>query len=315
VGSHLVEALLAQGYQVRCLVRPTSDVSFIAGLPVDLAYGDLGGATGLEEACRDVLAVFHLAGATRALDAQTLFEVNEQGTATLLEVCGRASPDLKRFVYLSSLAAGGPSTGTMPIDETWPERPVSVYGASKLAGEERVRAYAGRLPVVILRPAPVYGPRDRDILTYFRLVGRGLSLVPGGKPRRVSLIYVSDVVQLALRVLEDDRSVGQTYFACDGKAHDLDAVLECIALVLGRRTVRAAVPMRMLEGIAALGAASARLLKRPILLNRDKLREMRHPCWLCDSSKAQRELGFAALVDLHSGIARTAEWYRQEGWL
>jgi nucleoside-diphosphate-sugar epimerase len=315
VGSHLVEGLLAQGHQVRCLLRPTSDLSFIASLPLEHVWGALDDVESLERACRGVDAVYHLAGATKAPDAATYFRVNEQGTRSLLEACWRVNPGVRRFVYCSSLAAAGPADSSTPIDETCPPHPVSHYGRSKLAGEEAVRAYAGRLPVVILRPAPVYGPRERDILTYFRLVQRGLKLLPGRGAHQVCMIHVSDLVRLALRVLEDERVVGQTYFACDGEAHDLEAVLDAVGAALGKRTLRVVIPIPLLEVFAALGGIWARLSKRPVLLNDQKLQEMKQRYWLCDVSKARRELGFVPQVDLQTGMALTARWYREQGWL
>jgi len=315
VGSHLVEALLAQGYQVRCLVRRTSDLSFIASLPLEWVYGALDDRESLERACRGVDAVCHFAGVTKAPDAATYFRVNAQGTRALLEACWKVNRGVRRFVYCSSQAAAGPADGPEPIDETCPPRPVSHYGRSKLAGEEAVRSYAGRLPVVILRPAATYGPRERDILASFRLVKRGFKLLPGGGARQVSLIYISDLVQLALRVLEDERAVGQTYFACDGVAHDWEEAMDTLAAVLNKRPLRIVIPIPLLEAFAALGGMWAKLSKKPFLLNSQKVLEMKQRYWLCDVSKARRELGFVPQVDLATGFARTARWYREHGWL
>lgn len=315
VGSHLVEGLLAEGHQVRCLVRPSSDLSFVAALPVEFVYGALDDRDSLERACRGVDAVYHFAGATKAVHVETYFRVNAQGTGALVEACWRANPALQRFVYCSSLSAVGPAAGPEPPDETGVPHPISDYGRSKLAGEEAVRAYADRLPVVILRPAAIYGPRERDILTYFRIVNRGLKLLPGGGTQQVSVIHVSDLVRLALQVLRAEQAVGQTYFASDGQAHDLEALLDTIAAVLGRRPLRIVIPVRWLEAVAALGGIGARLTGRPFLLNEQKVQELKQRCWLCDASKARRELGFVAQVDLPAGFAQTARWYRQQGWL
>lgn len=315
VGSHLVEALLGRGHQVRCLVRRSSDLSFIASLPLELVYGSLEDGESLERACRGVDGVCHFAGVTKAPDAATYFRVNAEGTRALLEACWRVNPRLRRFVYCSSQAAAGPADGPEPIDEACPPHPISHYGRSKLEAEEAVRGYADRLPVVILRPASTYGPRERDILIFFRLVKRGLKLLPGGGARRVSLIYVKDLVELTLRVLEEERAVGQTYFACDGVPHDWEQTMDTLATVLGRRTLRIVVPMPLLETIAAVGGAWSQLSQKPFLLNDQKILEMKERYWLCDAGKARRELGFVPRVDLKTGFARTARWYQEHGWL
>jgi nucleoside-diphosphate-sugar epimerase len=310
-----VEGLLAQGHRVRCLVRPESDLSFVAADAVELAYGTIEDNSSLEKACQSVDAIYHLAAVTKSTEFSTFYRVNGQGTRNLLDACSRVNPGLHRFVYMSSVAAAGPATGPIPIDESQPARPIGHYGRSKLAGEEAVIEYAGRVSAVIIRPAAVYGPRERDILTYFRLIDRGLMVLPGSAHRLFSLVYVGDLVSLALHVLEDDRAVGETYFACERGHHDLEHILQCIATLLGRRTLRVAVPMPVLGAIVSLAAVWGRASNRPVLLSRELLGELRYPFWLCDSGKALRELGFECRTSLQAGLAETADWYRQHGWL
>lgn len=99
VGSHLVEGLLSHGYQVRCLVRPTSDLSYIHHLPVELTYADVQDPASLPPVCQDLQAVCHCAALTRALDEETFFQVNTLGTESLAKACLDANPDLERFLF------------------------------------------------------------------------------------------------------------------------------------------------------------------------------------------------------------------------
>ncbi len=315
VGSHLVEALLAQGYAVRCLVRRTSDLAFIQDLPVEWAYGDIARGDGLEAACEGIDAVCHLAGATKARDRETYFCVNAEGTRRLLNACEQAAPDLRRFVYASSLAAAGSSPDGRPIDESRPPRPLTWYGQSKLQGEQFCHEYEDRLPVVILRAAAVYGPRERDIYFYFQMVNRGLKLLLGRGERRASFIFVQDFVTLILRALEDERAAGQIYFAAEGRDYDWREVSEMVAEALGKRAARVTLPEWLLPVIAAAAGFQARITKRPALLNEQKLIELRQPYWVCSAEKARRELGFEAQHDLATGLRLTAQWYRENGWL
>lgn len=312
VGSHLVEALLAQGYQVRCLVRRTSDLTFIRGLPVEWVYGDIARGEGLEAACASVDAVCHFAGATKARDRETYFQVNAEGTRRLLAACERVAA---HFVYASSLAAAGPSPDGRPIDESHPPQPLTFYGQSKLQGEQFCHEYADRFPMVILRPPAVYGPRERDIYFYFQMVNRGVELLLGRGERRASFVFVQDLVALVLRVLEDDRAVGQTYFVAEGKSYDWREMSELVATALGKRTVRVVVPEGLLPAIAAVAGLQARFTGQPALLNDQKLIELRQRYWVCSAEKAHRELGFEAQYDLATGVRLTAQWYRQQGWL
>lgn len=315
LGSHLVETLLAQGHQVRCLARPTSDLAFIHHLPVEWAYGDVARGEGLEAACAGVDAVCHLAGATKARDRETYFRVNAEGTRRLLAACERSAPRLRRFVYTSSLAAVGPALDRQPIDETHPPHPLTYYGQSKLQGEQFCHEYADRLPVVILRPAAIYGPRERDIYFYFQMVNRGVKLLLGRGERRASFVFVQDVVALILRALEDDRAVGQTYFVAEGRDYDWQQMSDLVAAALDKRAVRLVVPERLLPVIAAVASLQARIVRQPALLNDQKLIELRQRYWLCSAEKARRELGFEARYDLATGVRLTAQWYKANGWL
>ena len=315
VGSHLAEALLAQGYRVRCLVRRTSDLTFIRSLPVEWAYGDVARGEGLEAACAGIDAVCHLAGATKARDRRTYFGVNGEGTHLLLVACEQAAPGLHRFVHVSSLAAAGPSPDGCPIDESDPPQPLTYYGQSKLQGEQFCHEYADRLPIVILRPATVYGPRERDIYFYFQTVNRGVKLLLGRGERRASFLFVHDFVSLVLRTLKDDRAVGQTYFAAEERDYDWQEISGLIESALGKRAMRVVLPEGLLPAIAAVASLQARLTGQPALLNDQKLIELRQRYWVCSAEKARRELGFEAEYDLATGVRLTAQWYRENGWL
>jgi len=319
VGSHLVEALLARGHRVRCMVRRTSDLAFIRHLPVEWAYADLCDGAGLLAAARGAEAVCHCAALTRSLDEETILRVNAQGAEALAQACLEANPRLRRFLFVSSVAAAGPSDGPGDVvDELRPPRPVTWYGKSKLAAEQALQAVAGagdgRLPLTIVRPAAVYGPRDKDFRTYFRAIKLHLSPQLGRGERHVSLIYVRDLVDLLVRALEQEEAVGQTYFGC-GPASTYAELAETIARALDRRPVRINVPLAALGPLAAVSKAKGRLTGRPALLNDQRLIDVRQRSWLYSGDKARRDLGFEARYNLETGVRETVEWYRREGWL
>ena len=162
-----MEALLQRGVQVRCLVRPTSHLKWLKGLPVEIIYGDCQEKDSLGPGVKDVDLVFHLAGVTRAIAAKTYFEVNALGTENLIQACLEHNTRLQKFIYLSSLAAAGPGRNGEKKKESDPCEPVSPYGRSKRRGEELALSQAHELPLLILRPAAVYGPRDKAFLGSF----------------------------------------------------------------------------------------------------------------------------------------------------
>lgn len=314
VGSHLTEALLAQGYRVRCMVRKSSDCSFIAHLPVEWAYADLQDDTALHQACRGVSAICHNASLTRAVDKETFLRVNTRGTEVLAQAALEVAPNLRRFVYISSQGAAGPSLDASDyVDEGRPVQPLGWYDQSKLAAEQALLAMKERLPLTIIRPAPVFGPRDRDFFAYFDLVKHHLGLALAGE-RRISLIYVHDLVTLILLALEKEVARGQVYFACNA-AHSYREFCESVAEALNKRTLNISLPLAALKVIALGARVQERLTGQPALLNEQRLLNVRQPYWLCSNGKARRELGFVPEYDLESAVRETANWYLEHGWL
>ncbi len=169
VGSHLVERLLREGLEVVCLVRPTSDRKWIEGLSAQVRAEDPGDVEALARAVAGADFVFHVAGLTRGLTDEEYLAVNAEGTRRIIEAVARSGAAIRRFVYVSSLAAVGPNPTDRPLDETSEPRPQDSYGRSKLAGERIVLEAGGRMPVTIIRPPAVYGPRDSNFLPLFRM--------------------------------------------------------------------------------------------------------------------------------------------------
>ncbi len=319
IGSHVAEALRARGYEVRCMVRRTSDLSHVRHLSVEWSYADVRDAAALRESCAGLDAVCHCAALTRALDEETFMRVNAGGAEALARAALEANPGLQRFLFVSSLAAAGPSNGPGDhLDENRPARPVTWYGKSKLAAEQALLALSlqagGRLPLTIVRPPPVFGPRDRDFLAYFRLIGRGLNLQIGHTERWATMVYVRDLVSLLLSALVAPQAEGQTYFA---SAFDCSyaQLAAAIASVMGKRTLALSVPVRLLALLEPIAGLQGRITRRPVLLNSQRLIDLRQRYWLCSAEKARRELYFAPEYDLLRGVRETAHWYREEGWL
>jgi dihydroflavonol-4-reductase len=315
IGSHLAEALLAHGYRVRCMVRRSSDLSYVRHLPVEWAYADLDDPGQLVPACQDVDVVCHCAALTRALDQETFLRINAGTTEALARAALEANPGLQRFLYLSSQAAAGPSRSPDDvIDETRAPQPLDWYGKSKWAAEQALHSLDGRLPLTIIRPAAVFGPRDRDFFTYFDLVNRHLELRLGRKERLASLIYVRDLVDLIVLSLERQDAAGQTYFGC-AWALSYGAFAQALARALDKRTVPVTVPVAALAPIVLAAKVQERLTGKPALLNEQRVTNMRQPYLLCSGDKARRELGFAPGYDLDTAVQETVAWYREHNWL
>jgi nucleoside-diphosphate-sugar epimerase len=321
VGSHLVEKLVRRGYRVRLLIRRTSSLHWLEGVPVEYAYGDVRDKASLAGACVGVRSIFHLGGVVRARAAGEFQQVNAQGTRNLAEALAERGLPGGFFVYCSSLSAGGPAVAVErdpePVrTESDPPTPVTAYGRSKLDGEIALREVAdshGRFRHVVLRPPAVYGPRDQAVLPLFLLIRHGLLPVPRTPVTRLSVIYVHDLVDGLLRAAET--GVRGTYYVSDGATHRWEDVGLRMAELMDTqvRVVRVSHAVAWLAG--AVAESWGFLAGRPAVLDRARIRDIWQPHWVCSSEKARRDWGFAPEFPLERGLEETLKWYRLNQWL
>lgn len=318
IGSTLIEELGTLGFEVDALLRPSSDVSNLSGLAYRRVEGDLRDDASLRRAVRDVDYVFHLGGLTAARSRAEYFEHNAAGTERLARAAAEERPGLSRFVFVSSLAASGPAPSREePLTESCETRPVSAYGESKLAAERALLNFKGRIPISIVRPPMVYGPRDRGVFVLIQTVARNVTPVPRGE-KYYSLIHVRDlvrgIVQSALAKPSEVAS-GEVFFLTGNENATFREILDVIADALGRDPLRLTVPPLALRGAAMVLSLLGAVTGRTFPLNLDKLREILPDYWLCTSEKAKARLGFAPEFDLAGGMAHSVAWYKRHRWL
>ena len=315
VGSHLVERLLAEGLDVVCLTRPTSDPVWIRDLPVEIRPVGLDEPDALASAVEGADYVFHVAGLTRARRPEDYLAVNAEATRRLVEATIRSGAAGRRFVYISSLAAAGATPGPEPLVETDEPHPLDGYGASKLAGERVVLAEAGRLPVTVVRPPAVYGPRDRNFLSLFRLARRWRFVpVLGKASNQLSFVHVTDLAEGTWRAASAPTGEGQTYYLGSG-THTMRDVADALSAALGVRLRALRIPSLLARLAGEFGELKWTLTGTSQIISRRKVRDARQPRWTCSWDKAGRELGYRPRVDLVAGMREMAEWYVDQGLL
>ncbi|MHC4731703.1 MAG: NAD-dependent epimerase/dehydratase family protein [Planctomycetota bacterium] len=318
LGSHLVDLLLARGFRVRCLLRPERPASVFAGRAVDIARGDLRRSEGLAAAVRGVDLVFHVAGLVTARGPAEFRAVNVEGTRRIAAAVGRLNPGCRRFVYVSSQAAAGPSRDGRPVREDRPPQPLTHYGRSKLGGERALSEVLGGVAWSIVRPPAIYGPRDEGILPFFQLAALGLAAgLEGPRGRRFNLLHARDVAEGMLAAAETPAAAGRTYFLADehGHGYGYRDVARSLERAFGRRTRRVPLPDLLVDLAGVITDEVAWLFGRRPIFGRDKAREIKARWWLCSPERAARDLGWRARIPLDDGFAETARWYAEAGKL
>lgn len=313
IGSHLSEALSATGsWRLKALVRPSSGTELLERLGVELVVGDVTERDAVCRAIAGVDVVFHVAGATTALDSDGYVRTNVEGTRAVCDAIAAAEHP-PRLVYLSSYAACGPAPqrGIRRVED--PPAPLTTYGRTKLEGERLALALAARgVDVVVLRSPAVYGPRDRALLPFFRLVKWGIAPLLGGSERRLHVIFARDLARALANAA--DAPPG-TYAVAEPVAHSWCDLVGAIGHAMHKEPLKMTVPPAVLRGAARVSEAFASLRRRAVMLNSEKALEMLAPAWVCELDGASILLGPDGATPLEAGMAETVEWYRSRGWL
>lgn len=315
IGSHLVERLLSRGYNVRCLIRTPANPGYLKNLSVELFTGDLFSTDVLERAVSGADFVYHVAGVVGSRNKEGFYKQNRDGTRNIIEIVARANPHLKKFIFVSSGAAVGPATAEKAADESTPYHPITTYGKSKMEAELEVLKHKTSLPVTIVRPTAVYGPRDPATFDYFRTIAKGLEPLVGFRDKFVSLVHSTDLVSGIVLAGESEKAIGETYFLGSERPYSWREIGEVTKQVMKNKAIRIRLPEPLVYTIAAIAGVFSLFKDKPSVLNFEKGRDMVQDYWTFDISKARRELGYTPVVSLAEGIRETVEWYRKNGWM
>ncbi len=316
LGSHIAEQLKKEGHQVRALVRKSSKRDFLERLGnVELAYGSIEEAEKVAEAVKGVDAIIHSAGLVKARSRAEFRQTNVDGTRNLVEAAKAHAPNLRRFVFVSSLTVAGPSHDGKPLEGDG-TGPLTDYGRSKLDAERIVLAAKDAIPVTVLRPAVIYGPRDQETLVFFKSVKTGVLPTVGKGDTTMSMVFGSDCAAACVNALTADVPSGSVYFVDDGEPYPFRTLIEGIEAALGKKAfLRFNIPMPVIWLAAVSSELYGKVSNKAVMLNRDKINEIRQPHWVCSSVRTRQDLHWEPRVNLRDGMAIAARWYQDNGWL
>ena len=316
LGSHVAEQLKSRGHEVVCLVRKSSNTKFLTELGVSLALGAVDDPASLGPAVKGVDAVVHCAGLVKARSQEEFDQVHVTGTRALAEAAVTHAPELRRFVHVSTAGVMGPCRAGEKHRPGDRENPQTRYSKSKLEGEKALLAFTDRLPITIIRPPAIYGPRDNEILAFFKMVRRlRVAFKMGESLQSVSMVYGADCAAACIRAIDAEVPSGSIYFVEDGAIYTFEDMARAIAHSYDVRLLGVPrVPPTVLRAAAAVSTAYGEAFDQAVIFNTDKLGELLMEHFVVDSSRTRKDLDWKPTMGFAEGAKITADWYRAHGW-
>jgi len=335
IGSHLVDLLKERNHDVRILVRKgeihpayKKDINpeileHVKKMDVEIFHGNLLDKKSLEKACKGVDIVYHLAAIAheyKGLPINIYYDVNVHGTRNLLNIC--LKNNVKRFVYVSSIEACGPSIDGNPVTEKTELHPVCLYGKSKLGGEVISLYYYKKfgLPVTVVRPPMIYGDRNPLLVRFFRRIKSGIFPIFGSGETSFEFCYVKNQAYGIYLAGKKKEAEGETYFISEG-SYKIKDVVKATGEVMGIDLKIINLP----KHIGYLIGLSFEIFNKLLPFHPFRVRGTGRPyisrrtiswttnnMYICDNSKAKRELDFKPLFSLKEGLKKTIKWYEEK---
>ena len=315
VGSHLVDKLISEGHNVKCILRKTSSKRWLDNKPVEIIDCGLFDRDKLKVVLKDADYLYHVAGVVKSKDDEGYIKGNVETTRVLLETLCEVNPKIKRVVIISSQTACGPSLDGSPCTEETLEHPITRYGKSKYEQERLAKQFMERLPITIIRPSAVYGERDTEIFLFFKTYKQGLMGLIGFDKKKVNIVHVDDLVKGIYLASVTEASKGQTYFIGSEVHYNWDQIGDVCHKAFGKKALTVKIPHFIVYAVAAVAQFFSMFSSSAATFNIEKARDFVQSNWTCDVSKAVKELGYHQAVSLEAGMTRTIDWYCAMKWL
>jgi nucleoside-diphosphate-sugar epimerase len=314
IGSHLVDELLNRGYEVKCIVRDESNLRWLEGKEIEIVKGSLFDVEFLEKAVADVDYVYHIAGVTKGRNYNDYYRGNVETTKNLLNACLK-NTRLRKFVLASSLSAVGPGYDAIPVNETTPYHPITSYGKSKAEAEKVALSFKDKLPITIIRPPSVYGPRDTYTFEIFKYLKFNILPIVFPKGQLLSIVYVSDLVDGFILAGESDKATGEIYFISEDRIYKSEEIEKAILKAIDKKVITLRIPAMILYSVSLASEIIFKVQGKASPLNFEKIKDVRQKNWACSIEKAKKELNYNPKVSLEDGMRKTLEWYIENKWL
>ena len=318
IGAHLALLLQAEGYDVLATGRaelPSEAVRAeqLRSSGITLLVGSLLTADFAQQLASNCDAIIHLAAAQHESNVPDsyFYGLNVSAHRALLEAAVNAG--VKRFVYGSTIGIYGSATDGQ-LDEQTPPRPENVYARTKLEAERVTMEYANRIDTCIMRISETYGPGDLRLLKLFRGIESGTFPMIGKGTNLRQVVYVEDLVRGLLLGATHEGAVGEVFVLAGSEIMTTNDMVRQVAATLGRKPTSLSLPVWPFRAAASIFEATLTPMGIQPPLTRRRL-DFFTKSFLFSTEKARRVLGFEPRITFATGAARTADWYRKNGYL
>jgi len=322
IGSHIVEESLRLGHTVYAGVRQSSKLNNLPLDKIKVLTLDLSNQFSLTEQW-DKLSndgiqidyVIHNAGVTISSNAEDFDRINFKYTRNLYWSFADLNYQPLKFILISSLAACGPGNAETlaPITTSDTANPITAYGRSKLKAEEFLKKQQ-LIPHVIIRPTAVYGPRDKDFLSLFQALNRGIEPYIGNQNQVLSFIHVYDLAAIICRILESNVK-NTTYNVSDGQPVTLKEFTQTAKRAINKPAIPLIIPGWLLRLIVNMLEIKTKVTGKPSNLNKDKYKELTAMNWSCDSGELYKDINYMPQYNIYNGLPDVLNWYVLHKWL
>ena len=316
IGSTIVEKALSLGWNVTAAIRKGSDLSHLKTFSIsylEVNYSNKIELTKILTESPTFDYIIHNAGTTKASTKEAYLEVNLGYTQTLVESLIESNRVPRKFLFVSSLAAIGPVKYGKTIDAHTIPTPVTWYGQSKLAAERYLETLLN-FPWLVIQPTGVFGPKDKDIFIFIKMINKGLELYIGNKEQNLSFIFSEDLADLMLTILQKG-TIHQKYIGSDFKNYvssDLGNAVKSASLV---KTIKLKIPASVINLVAILSEKIGKIQGKTPPLNLDKMNELTAESWWCNPDNLPQKVFWQPKFDLFTGMQKTIKWYKDNKWL
>lgn len=306
IAKHLIKKLLSNNHEVTVISRsinnrPDQSVNWIKQ--------DYNETSKLASIFQSKDVIFHLASSLRHYPQHQIVKVNQELTSTIVKACNQCSTPPK-FIFVSSQAAGGPSSRGIPRSEIEQDKPVSFYGKSKLESEYEVKRLESWW--TIQRPPAVFGSHEKDILNYINMIRKGFEFHIGNEQRLFSWVYVNDVVTTLVESVRFDALDKKVWYIRSGDTNWNEFAVTIRDILENRNLYKFVIPVYSVKMLGHIFTLLELIIKKPLLLNKDKINELLHNDWRCDDTFFRQTTNWVSIYSLKDALTETITWIQKE---